>query len=231
MMLQSRKPPERYDDPATEQQLTLELLTAQTPRDYQDFSQHLAQSMDRLKPETVRSLLSQSVARREANHYSQTAEYKDGMRLLMLGDFPEAGLIGQQMLNEDEKFRRRHAMEVYDSRMSGLSQTDPQGMRAQARDIALEVRRTYLDILPTSPSQIPRILLDDKGKLVSEQARVITTLKKEVDAGRLSKDSATQFFQYWQHLATKAASTSAPSPPAKPTSPLNPTTLKPQGAP
>lgn len=228
MRLAARKPPERYDNPQIEQQMRLQVLNAQTPKDFDDAHASLQKVAGELSPATWKELASSLETRRDRNHYSKTPEYQDGLKIIMQGAFPEGGIIFPQLLKEDMQFRLRHTLDAYEARMNELARTDPAQMRREARDTALALRQQYLDVATTAASQLPRVFLDPQGHVRQDTAQVIEELNLQVQRGQISAQTAREWFQTYERFkAARPPVAAAPAAgtvvgPATPTTPATP---------
>jgi hypothetical protein len=221
MLDRSLQPGADKDNVALERDLVVELARANTPEAIEAVQARLLARANELRPETIQRLNTALDQRRNANHYSNTQEYRDGVNIILrAGVVPEASASQQRMMEEETKRKLQLALASFDEQMSLLAGKDVAAMKAQSRALAYSLRDTYFPIDEQPDLEqlgVPKAIRDarDEGELAKE-------IQKLQDAG-VPEKQLEQFRKLWrqQQAGPLKKSTPAPAqPPAGGATPL-----------
>src|SRR5262245_5960844 len=156
----ARKPPEQYDDPAIESQLSLKLALASTPQDFTDLRHDLERGAAHLKPETVRSLGTSIETRANTAFYGNRATYKQGRQAIMDAAVPGATILFPQFLKEEERYRLRNVLQAYDDAWGAV---DPRQGDIQVPEFARQAIDSFIQT-PFANENLLLLLLQRGGE-------------------------------------------------------------------
>lgn len=200
--------PREANDPKAERDLTLLVYAADNPKDFADVHTAIVKRAHLLKPETYRTLLSQAEERSRTTHWSNLPGVRAGRQIILGGDINEGGQSQfRGAMAEAEQVRLREALDVYTTRIQELSGQSVHLANAQAPAIALEVRRTYMD-LPQKEELLKRLpvpLQGQDGQGVRDLATaqgVIQRLPHMTDA---EKQRVFEQWMRWNYIAPGSA--------------------------
>lgn len=212
--------PRETDDRAAERTLTLQLYAANNDRDFAQVKEDIFRQADLLTRETRKGLLSTLDERSQRNHWSRLPGVQAGRQIILGGDITEGGqAVFRGLRQEAEQVRLRIALDAYTTQIQDMASTNAQEANYRAPEIALQIRRTYMDV-PSREETLRRLPLplqgpDGQGIPQKEEAyQIIRQLPFQTDAER---QRIREQYDRWQQLEQQLA-----TPPAAPTAPRQP---------